>query len=283
MEAPTSRICTKCLEDKPLEEFYKDKYGKFGHSCKCKVCTNIKNKLWRDSNPEGAKSYQEENGVRSKICSGCQEFKPLDEFHNDKYGKYGKCQKCKICISIINKQRYEKNSEEVKARSRKYNRENKGKIKALNHKKYMKRQEEIIENNKRWAQNNQGKVRGYKRSHQFRLETLKKDKDLNPDYDNILKRDGFICYLCGEGITDSKFHTDHIISPLKGGWHAEFNLAITHPRCNISKQDKLPKDLPTDIANRIIEKLKDLTKIYKEVPEDHLRYLKDIKNDLESS
>jgi len=32
-----------------------------------------------------------------KICKGCNEYKPLSEYHNDKSGKEGKTARCKVC------------------------------------------------------------------------------------------------------------------------------------------------------------------------------------------
>lgn len=37
-----SKICTKCNENKPLEEFHKQKGGKFGKRASCSVCCNKK-------------------------------------------------------------------------------------------------------------------------------------------------------------------------------------------------------------------------------------------------
>ena len=43
--------CYKCKEVKAKTEFYKDKSKPDGLEGLCKVCTNIKNKAWRQANP----------------------------------------------------------------------------------------------------------------------------------------------------------------------------------------------------------------------------------------
>lgn len=34
----TDKMCTLCLETKPINEFYKKNYGKYGVTGRCKVC-----------------------------------------------------------------------------------------------------------------------------------------------------------------------------------------------------------------------------------------------------
>lgn len=49
-----TKQCPDCGETKPLdaEHFYRNKRSKNGFSSYCKVCTNARNKKWRDENPE---------------------------------------------------------------------------------------------------------------------------------------------------------------------------------------------------------------------------------------
>jgi len=194
----------------------------------------------------------------SKICSSCEEDKPLEDFHRHKRGKWGRAERCKICKKQLDAGHYEKNSDTIKAREAKYRKENPEKVKISQHNKYMKRQAEIIANNKAWVKENREKVRGYKRRHQAQYEGLKKEKDLSPDYPTVIARDGMFCYLCGEEIVDGKYHVDHIIPITKGGYHAEFNLSVAHDTCNISKQNKLPEELPNEVRDRIFAQLQRL-------------------------
>ena len=126
------------------------------------------------------------------------------------------------------------------------------------HRSYMKRREETIKNNKEWAKNNRDKVRSYKRKYQARLEGLKKEQDYNPDYNKVLEREGYFCYLCQTSIEPGDHHYDHIIPITKGGCHAEFNLSIAHSACNISKQNKLPDELNDELRGRVLAKLEQL-------------------------
>ena len=47
-----TKICYKCREEKPLEEFYKNKTTKDGRKSACKICSSQINKLWYQENLE---------------------------------------------------------------------------------------------------------------------------------------------------------------------------------------------------------------------------------------
>jgi len=44
--------CNKCGIEKTFSEFYKNCRNKDGFECVCKVCTNLRNKEWRNQNKE---------------------------------------------------------------------------------------------------------------------------------------------------------------------------------------------------------------------------------------
>jgi len=55
-----NKQCNICNTVKPITEFYKQTNCKFGVTPVCKVCTNNKNKLWRDQHKEDSKIYFKE-------------------------------------------------------------------------------------------------------------------------------------------------------------------------------------------------------------------------------
>lgn len=52
-----TKPCTKCKVDKPLEEYYNHKKGKFGKQPRCKSCLNEQVRDWAKSNKDKTKSY----------------------------------------------------------------------------------------------------------------------------------------------------------------------------------------------------------------------------------
>jgi len=54
------KTCTKCLSEKPISEFYKQKVNsKDGYQSHCKVCDNARKAAWKRKNPELAKKYMQ--------------------------------------------------------------------------------------------------------------------------------------------------------------------------------------------------------------------------------
>lgn len=65
----------------------------------------------------------------------------------------------------------------------------------------------------------------------------------------VLRRDGFMCHICGERTTESGGptnprypHADHVVPVTKGGPSIDLNVRCTCAKCNIEKSDRVPSD-----------------------------------------
>jgi len=56
-----TKSCTKCQEEKPLNEFPKSSRFKSGFNSQCKYCLNTASKKWRDENSEDFKNRRKEH------------------------------------------------------------------------------------------------------------------------------------------------------------------------------------------------------------------------------
>ena len=56
------------------------------------------------------------------------------------------------------------------------------------------------------------------------------------------KRGRLHCWWCSEVITNNQYHVDHRITLSRGGSNAPENLCISCPKCNLSKNNKLPQE-----------------------------------------
>jgi len=54
----------------------------------------------------------------------------------------------------------------------------------------------------------------------------------------VYERDGGYCHICGKKVNPKKWHIDHIIPLARGGEHSYKNVAVSHPKCNLSKGAK---------------------------------------------
>ena len=107
------------------------------------------------------RNYDEEGNLISKECSCCNKIKLVSEFYKDKTTIDGLQAKCKKCF----KKYYQKNSDCIKEKNKKYKQENKGKIK-----EYQK------EYNKKYYQENKDKIKEYQKEYQKEYNKEYKDK-----------------------------------------------------------------------------------------------------------
>lgn len=115
------KVCTKCGEDKPLEEFHREKSRVDGHASLCKACKKLSTEKWRRAHPDKVKAHRrrstEEKRRRNvqrahieypefKHCGTCNTTKPLSEWHKSRRENDGLSSRCRACNSAYNKQRY---------------------------------------------------------------------------------------------------------------------------------------------------------------------------------
>ena len=69
----TTRTCSVCKETKKIEDFNKDKTGKGGYACCCRVCNSERGRLWRQTNGDRHRAKSAEwsraNKDRRKVIS----------------------------------------------------------------------------------------------------------------------------------------------------------------------------------------------------------------------
>lgn len=107
-----TKVCTKCYEEKLLEEFYKLKKGKFGRTSICKRCTGDYHKKWRSENKEHSQEYfrnyylenQEEiKETSSKYYQANREqvhAKTKEKYHSDELFKFSHGLRALVCSSF---------------------------------------------------------------------------------------------------------------------------------------------------------------------------------------
>lgn len=97
------------------------------------------------------------------------------------------------------------------------------------------------EYNLEWARANPDKRRESSR----RRKALIKGADTIEIFskNEIWERDKGICGICNEPADPMDWHLDHVIPLSKGGQHTLANVQVSHPKCNLSKKDKMPTEV----------------------------------------
>jgi hypothetical protein len=142
------KICSKCKEEKEIEEFSIDKGNKDGINRHCRECRKKYYKKNKEYLNEKKKTYYKKNKEK------------FDEKNKEYYKKN------KEVVDKKHKEYYYNNKETVGARQRKYNKENKEKINSRSKKHYIENKEKI---NRRRVKLNKEK---YKNDTNFRLRQV---------------------------------------------------------------------------------------------------------------
>ena len=208
MTEQKSKVCAKCNENKLLEEFYKQKAGKYGRISECKVCIKEYQAKYRANNLEKIKEKRAK--YRANNLEKIKEYK----------AKY-----------------YANNQEKLKERASKYYTNNAEKIKEQQAKWYANNPEKAKEQASKWQANNPEKVAAIAASRRVILGNASvpwadqdKIREFYKERDRLTKETGI------------QHHVDHIY-PLKGkdvtGLHHEDNLQILTAEENIRKGNRI--------------------------------------------
>jgi hypothetical protein len=236
------RRCKKCGNEFPAttEYFYKTHTSLSG---KCKSCEKAVFKEYYNAHREQAierrRSYYQENRVR--IRETARKYKADPE----KQRKY-------------QKEHYEKNKPRILERQRQYAKSNPEKAREKVRKWNIENPERRRERERRYAEahreESRNRAKKYRAEHpqQSRVDRdkrrallLKAEGTYNAEDIGLQikaqtdKRGVLRCWWCSEPI-DGKYHLDHRIPLSKGVSNGARNICITHERCNLSKQNKMP-------------------------------------------
>jgi 5-methylcytosine-specific restriction endonuclease McrA len=198
----TSKVCTGCLEEKPLEDYYKKTKGRLGRCSRCKICLSLKDKEYLETNKE---KIAERRKARYKADP--ESIKKSQAAYRNK----------------------SENREAARARSKKWRQENPKRVKELN--KYWSKKH--YSENKSYHIAKDAERRARKIGATPSWLTEKQKTRIANIYD--------VCKKVSE-TTGKPHHVDHVV-PLKGedicGLHVPWNLAIIPAKMNLSKGNRM--------------------------------------------
>lgn len=191
-----TKICSKCDEEKPIENFSKHKSSKGGRRANCKVCQN---KYYVERSKK-IKTRGPTKIVSEKKCSDCTETKSVEEFYLNKNTADGFDRRCKECSK--------------------------------------KRYHNMIDNGYEWPRHSEktpeGKEKCRERAQRRRCIVKYNTHDQMPKgwRQKLLEFYENKCLICG---TSEKLEADHVIPLSDGGSHSAENLQVLCQFHNRSK------------------------------------------------
>lgn len=127
----TSKVCSKCKQEKPLEEFYKRQIARDGKASCCKTCKSLAFKTWLEKNRENnkgrSKAYYTKN--RRKILEKLANKRKTNKQWVAKKKEYVQANRERI--NTHRRKRWaedEKHREKEKKRSREWKKKNLDKV-----------------------------------------------------------------------------------------------------------------------------------------------------------
>jgi len=110
----TTKVCTKCGEEKPLSEFHIAKRNSDGRFCYCRECRKINES---NDHKTGRILIDDYSIVMFKSCAKCSILKPVSKFNKRYNGKCGLRSYCIECDLAESRAWGKKNPQKAKAKS----------------------------------------------------------------------------------------------------------------------------------------------------------------------
>lgn len=156
---------------------------------------------------------------RTKVCTQCEEDKPLVEYYKTAKGLH---LHCKSCCALNNRVYRVKQRELRRGYARKY---------------YLKKNPNAStrrKNPKALGPQTKTTIR-----HARRADKLGLPSDPTISLTEAYKRAKGVCAICNKDVKPGEASLDHVIPMSKGGPHLWENIQMTHLKCNCSKGAKL--------------------------------------------
>ena len=233
----TTKVCTKCKTEKPVDLFHKKVGVKNGLASNCKACRNDHNKnaysknierererkrRYRVANPNVDREYQAKNKER------------LAE-HKRKYYEANSTQEKRRSSDY-----YYANRDEINRDRREYRRANREAESLLSRLSYAENRDRLRAQSKAWRDRNKEKVRAC-RSNTKAIRRSAYGRLTANIIPRLFKLQRGKCACCGKPLGDN-YHLDHIMPIALGGTNTDNNVQLLRAECNHQKHAKHPVD-----------------------------------------
>lgn len=234
------KTCTKCREDKPLDQFMKRSASKDGFTARCKLCLKADNHQYFLDNRE--RCYRHSERFRTNNRSKTRQYirnhyernrdhllkQAAERYDIDKVREYRKNNKERINQYLLD------NRKQISLRQKQYRINNSDKIKKQQREYYYNNKERLLANLKQWNVTNAGSKNAHTAKRKARLLNAT-PKWLTAEQMKQIEDIYKLAYEQGKAV-------DHII-PLQGkvvcGLHVPWNLQLLSKSENSAKSNRL--------------------------------------------
>ncbi len=219
------KTCKKCLETKPMTEFYRNRQARDGRQSRCKKCQCAYNAQWRTANPEYLAQWRTAN---------------------PEYDARWRAANAEKIRESQTRWRAE-NTEKLRAYQTQWRSENSEKLRAYQAQWRAENPEKVREYEVKWRSENPVSYRDgtIRRQGERRARKAGNPVEQGINASALLESQGGMCYLCLEHIDLSlqyphpaSLSVDHVLPISKGGGHTWDNTRACHLGCNFAKGSK---------------------------------------------
>lgn len=238
----TTKRCTKCGQEFPAttEYFSPNRKVKDGLQARCKSCCAEWQREYRKSHPEAVRAVEANRDKEKRRQQSRDYYQRNAEARRDYRREYYQIHTEEI---LEYQCEYRKNNRE-KRRILHRNWRSKNRDHYLEYKRKYRLSNPDVHRNarKRYENNHPKRYRLIKRLSSMRRRAIKRNTGGNFTEQDVklqVESQRGLCWWCGEPL-GNEYHIDHRIPLSKGGSNDARNIVITHPKCNLSKSDKMP-------------------------------------------
>ena len=127
----TTKICSKCKQELPIEKFSKNNCNNDGYETQCKRCKQKQLEKYIEQKKNEVKPC-----IKYKICSKCKQNLLIENFNKNIISKDGYNNWCKTCQKEYDKIYYKENIDKCRESNRRYRENNREKLNELDMIKY---------------------------------------------------------------------------------------------------------------------------------------------------
>lgn len=234
---PPTKPCSRCGIERPITTkfFFKRADCTDGFSGVCKPCLTIERRAKTGAKPR-RKPFQD-GQIECGLC-GTKKAATEEFFYKQKDSPSGFTAQCKECCKAGRREYYKENKVIIRAAVREYIAKNKLKISVQRHERNLKNPEPNRQRAKRWRSANPDRHRLNARTRKARQQNAEGAYTIE-DERLLYRTQKGLCWWCSKAVGND-YHVDHRIALDKGGTNWPENLCISCPKCNLSKNNKMP-------------------------------------------
>ena len=225
-----TKQCSKCLEEKPLDKFYKCKKHRDGLAYYCKKCSDERRAAWGKANPDRHHAIQKRyydthtEQIKQYYLATREQRREKERVHREKH---------RDRFRDYLRRYYQEHKERLNQLGREYYRQHRDEMIAANTRRqrgHPKRKEWV----RRYAQKHPDKLLA--QSHLRRARKQANGGTYTPEQWEALKNTyDHRCLCCGKREPDIKLTLDHVVPLSRGGSNDISNIQPLCRFCNTSK------------------------------------------------